>query len=213
MRDHEKISQLIAFSQDKYSNIPLDDLTVYAVAQLSKMEANLSFENAVAASFRLFPSKFSLMGFPEYPDSDRARNCLNRCTLKSRQSLGGKALHGFILNEKSKKIAEQVEKILTGKISSKSKASSLTRRRDVILAELKKSIAFQKFTLATKQTITESEVCFALQGTLDSSPDVLRENFNAFVSYANEAEDAEVLDFLSWAANNFKAFLGYRAAQ
>ena len=68
MKAKDKIEKLQKIDETKYKNIGLDHLVMYAIGELDKMKADLSFENAVVASFKLFPKKFSLPGFPEYPD-------------------------------------------------------------------------------------------------------------------------------------------------
>lgn len=69
--DQDKIDNLESFEEAKYENIDLDHLMMYAIGRLAKISVDLSFENAVVASFKLFPKKFSLLGFPNYPDQPR----------------------------------------------------------------------------------------------------------------------------------------------
>ena len=78
--ERDKVSALQEYAAELYANVDLDHLAVFAVGRLYELGADLSFENAVVACFRLFPKKFALSGFPIYPDSDRIRNCLNLCT-------------------------------------------------------------------------------------------------------------------------------------
>ena len=83
----------------------------------------------------------------------------------------------------------------------------------LILADLRKSIAFNKYANKDKEDITETELCFALQGTLDSSREVLEQNLETLSKYADEAKDDDVIEFLSWAASRFKNFLSCKSGQ
>jgi len=57
MNDKEKIEKLTPFDETKYENIDLDHLIMYVMGQLEKIGVDLSFENAVVASFKLFQHK------------------------------------------------------------------------------------------------------------------------------------------------------------
>lgn len=205
--DKEKLSNLQVFDEKKYENIDLDHLIMYAMWRLSELKVNLSYENAVVAAFKIFPKKFSLLGYPEYPDSDRVMNCLNRCILDDRNWLGGKIKHGFILTDKSQKIVQKAKELLNGKNIKKSRAFSLTRRKELILAEIVNSPTYKKYLTGAGNSITKAELCYLLQGTLDSPINVLRENYKILNNYANELERKDVLNFLEYLEGKFKEFL------
>jgi hypothetical protein len=93
VRDKDKIEELKSFGEAKYENVDLDHLIMYVISQLEKIGADLSFENAAVAAFKLFPKKFSLPGYPEYPDGKRIHDCLFRCTFKTKQWLVSRTLN------------------------------------------------------------------------------------------------------------------------
>jgi len=207
--DQEKIEKLRPFSDGKYKNVDLDHLVMYAMGQLEEMNADLSFENAVVATFKLFPKKFSLSGYPTYPDSDRVMNCLNRCTFKSKQWLGGKSRQGFIITDRSKRIIAESEKLLNEKTVTKAKATSQTRRKENILADVISSAAYSKFNEGQGSAISEAELCYLLQGTLDSARETLRENLRSLKNFAEELKREDILKFLNWLEQHFQIFLCY----
>lgn len=49
----------------------IDKLVVYSIYLLSVEKKEATFENIVAKCFQLFPEKFSLVGYPQWPDSAR----------------------------------------------------------------------------------------------------------------------------------------------
>jgi len=210
MKDKEKLEELKPFIESKYNNIDLDHLIMYVIKELERIKVNLSYENAVVAAFRIFPKKFSLPGFPEYPDSNRVDQCLWRCSGKTRQWLGGKARQGFAITPKSRLIFKESEDLLEGRKPTKTKAHSQTRRKETILAETIESSAYKKFLEGNGNLITEGELCFLLQGTLDSEKDTLKKNLDLLKMFANELEREEITTFLEWIEDHFKGFLRKR---
>lgn len=207
MKDKDKIKKLNPIDEEKYKNVDLDHLVMYAMGQLSKIGADLSFENAVVAAFILFPKKFSLSSYSEFPDSDRVMNCLNRCILKNRKWLGGKSRQGYIITERSRRVILKAEELLYGWKTKKVKATSQTRRKESILVEVQLSHAYKKYDQGQNDTITEADLCFLLQGTLDSSKETLKENLKSLKNFAEELSRKDILDFLNWLEEHFKKFL------
>jgi hypothetical protein len=70
-----------------------------AVGRLWEVDCELSYENVVVAAFRLFPSKFGLIGYPDFPDAKRVHDQLFHCFYKSKGWLGGKTRLGFTITE------------------------------------------------------------------------------------------------------------------
>jgi hypothetical protein len=207
MKDKEKLEGLKPFIESKYRNIDLDHLVMYAIKELERIEVNLSYENIVVAAYKIFPKKFSLPGFSEYPDSNRVEQCLWRCAGKTRQWLGGKTRQGFSITSKSRIIFNESVALLEGRKPTKTRALSQTRRKEAILAETVDSSAYRKFVDGNGNSITEGELCFLLQGTLDSKKDTLKKNLELLKMFADELEKKEVSNFLDWLENRFKRFL------
>ncbi len=207
MKDKEKLEELKPFIEGRYKNIDLDHLMMYVIKELERIKVNLSYENAAVAAFRIFPKKFSLPGFPEYPDSNRVDQCLWRCSGKTRQWLGGKTRQGFYITPRSRIIFEESVDLLEGRKSTKTRAISQTRRKETILAETLNSSAYKKFLEGNGNLITEGEICFLLQGTLDSEKDTLKKNLDLLKMFAEELDRKEITTFLEWIESHFKGFL------
>jgi hypothetical protein len=207
MTDGEKIEKLKPFSPHKYENLDLDRLVIYAVGTLEKIGADISFENAVVAAFKLFPKKFSLPGFPSYPDGKRVHDSLFRCTYKTKKWLGGKTRQGFTITDRSRAFIKEAEDLLRIQKLGKTKAHSRTRRKELLIAELERSPAYTKYLKQQFDLISEADLCYLLQGTLDSSRETLKENFFILKKFTEELKREEVLKFLSWLEERFKYFL------
>lgn len=210
MIDKDKIEALKSIKIAKYKNIGLDHLVMYSVAQLEKIGADLSVENAVVACFKLFPNKFSLPGFSLYPDSARVKSCLTRCTHKTKQWLGGKTRQGFIITDRARTIITEAENMLSGRLQKEIKVASQTRRKESILAEVRTSPAYLKYRNGQGSSISESDFCFLLQGTLDSSREILSGNLEALQRFAEELQHEDVLQFVTWLKQHFKNFFDNR---
>ncbi len=206
--DRDKILNLKAIEEKYYKTIDLDRLVVYAISQLEKIHADLSFENAVAVAYVLFPKKFSLPGFSNYPDSDRVQNCLNRCTRKNRLWLGGKSRHGFFVTDRSRQIITQIESRLSGQSPDNTKhgSTSQTRRKETILEEVASSPAYIKYSNDRKDAISPADLCFVLQGTLDTSKETLKENLITLIKFAEELQRSDVLQFAKWLEKKFSDY-------
>jgi hypothetical protein len=182
----------------KYAGIGLDNLIVYTVSRLADMGVDLSFENIAVAAYRLFPAKFSLIGYPEYPDAKRVHDSLFHCIYKTKGWLGGKTKLGFSLTDKSEKIIAETEALLAGAPSARKPAPSQTRRDEKLMAEVRSSSAYTKFATGRADSISFAEICFMLHGTLDTSPTILKANYDAFMRIAQVVGQEDVIRFLSW---------------
>src|SRR3990172_3244118 len=105
IRRSRKILELKEESHSKYQSIDLDKLVMYAISKLDEIDAELSVENIIVATYKIFPKKFSLIGYPEFPDNSRIEKALWRSKGKRRGWLEGKTSHAFALTEKGRLIA------------------------------------------------------------------------------------------------------------
>ncbi len=208
MRDKDKINKLKSFKTESYESIDLDRLVMYTTIKLQEIGVELSLENIIVGAFKLFPKKFSLSGYFEFPDATRVEKSLWRCKGKKRQWIGGKTRHGYQITERTKIISGQTETQLSDVGFQKSKKPiSKTRRKESILKETTDSSAYLKYIDDQYDSISEAELCYLLQGTLDSSRQVLRENFAMLKNCAEELDRQDVLKFFHWLEEHFKKFL------
>ncbi len=208
--DREKILRLKAVELSKYEDVDLDHLVVYAIGQLERIGAELSLENVVVASFKLFPQKFSLLGFPDYPDANRVVKRLWDFTSKKTKKpwLGGKIRQGFVITERGRAHIKEAGDILEGQFRVVKKSPSQTRREELLLKEVMLSPAYLKFVEKKNDLISEGDLCYLLQGTLDSDRVMLKENFSVLRNYAIELKREDLLVFFDWLEQRFKEFLG-----
>lgn len=193
-----------------YDAVDLDRLVVYAAAQLENIGAELSLENIVVAAFKLFPKKFSLPGYPEFPDAGRVEKSLWRSKGTRRRWIGGKTPHGYLLTDRTRMIASQTEEELCGHVGKKPKPTSRMRRKETILREVTASSAYSKYVAGNADAVSEAEFCYVLQATLDSSPEVLTENLVALKRIAEDLERRDILEVLTALEVRFPSLLNKR---
>ena len=91
-----------------YEDIPLTSLTAYSLFWLHRWQLRRSIEAVAVLNWRLFPKKFAMVGFAEYPDAFRTNRSLLQGQPKYRNLLSGAASKGFSLNERGMDIARDL---------------------------------------------------------------------------------------------------------
>ena len=202
------LENLQPFEVEKYAGLNGDRLVVFAVGLLSKNGAEPLFENIVVVAFKLFPEMFSLVGFPQYPDSKRVRDSLFHCTYKTKGWLigstqagwGGKS--GFFLTEKGKGVFTEVEKILEGEATFREAKSKIELKVDLkqksIIQATKKLDAYILFQKGDLDKISEYDLKRALRGTRSTAIPKLLNNYEKLKKYGLDLGDEEFLRFLDF---------------
>ena len=106
------------YSSKVYHDISLDELVTYCVFLLHEENTEATFENIVAKCFDLFPDKFSLFGYPQWPDSSRVNKSWLRCRTDFKY-IAGTVKTGFKVTSNGLDIVEKVQKKLNRPIKEK----------------------------------------------------------------------------------------------
>ncbi len=94
------------------TDISLAYLTAYSLYWLHKWQLRRTIEAVAVLNWRLFPKKFAMVGFQEYPDAFRTNRSLLQGQPKYRNLLTGAASKGFSLNERGLEVARELIKKL-----------------------------------------------------------------------------------------------------
>lgn len=212
-----KEAMMTSFPPKLYRDISLDELVTYSVFLLQEENKEATFENIVARCFELFPEKFSLIGYPQWPDSTRVTKSWLRCRTDFKY-IKGSVKSGFKLTPKGLEVVERVQKRLRRPISEKiivsEKKSRARTREEQFLKELEKSEVFQRYiNLHEKAEISNFELCDMLYCTLESSAKALNENFEKLKEYAQKYNRNEVVEFLLFAESKFSNLLKGKVEQ
>jgi len=112
-RQKTALDNLRAFPVEKYADVDLNRLLVYAIGWLRDRNLPLIFEYITIASFRMFPAKFGLRGF-DYPDSNRVNRGLLQLGPKYRNWARGSTGKGFALTDPGEIVLVEMRARLSG---------------------------------------------------------------------------------------------------
>ena len=197
--EKEFFKNLESVQPDQYQNLDLDRLMLYTVYKLNESNIETTYDNVVIAAFKLFPKRFSLIGFPDYPDGKRVNDALLHCIYKTKKWLAGNAKSGYAITKKGEYFLEETKKILKGEIKLTEKKEDKAKRKEVyFISLLKDTSAYRKFITDRETEIQENEIWDSLRCDKSTSAEVLRQHFDSYLNYADKIEDSEVINFLNY---------------
>ena len=208
------------YDPEIYTKIILNDLVVYAVYYLHKQGSEITSEDIISACFVLFPKRFSLRKYPQWPDSGSVSRRWSDC--KSRGYLRGNATSGFQITAKGIKRAEKIEKWLGDPIKpvrvrkagkTKEPESSEQKIHPELKVRAKKYVRSIEMSDAYKHyrkklSLNEFDFRSLLLCTMESPPTTLARNLVQFKEYVNIHNRADLLTFLEFCENTFTYLLG-----
>lgn len=197
-KSNEDTIRMIKESQSNYLSMNKDRLILFAVSFLESKDIEPTFDKIVVTGFKLFPKKFSLIGFPEYPDGRTIYYCVyNHCTLTNKW-LRGNIQSGFKVTEKGKYFLDETKKMLVGKIKLSKTHGIVPKRKEVtFITALKKTKTFKKFVDDMERKIPEFEIFEVLNAPMDSK-ELAQAHLEKYFEYANRINDLDALNFLEF---------------
>jgi hypothetical protein len=108
IENEKDLGKVAAKRRDLYEEIPLVFLTAYSLYWLHEWKVRRSIEAIAVLNWRLFPAKFAMVGFDEYPDAFRTNRSLLQMQPKYRNLLTGAAVKGFSLNQRGMEKAREL---------------------------------------------------------------------------------------------------------
>ncbi len=196
--DDESIIRGIGEYNGTYHDLDKDRLVLYAVNFLQSRDIEPTFDKIVVTAFKLFPRKFSLIGFPEYPDGRTIYYCVfNHCTI-TRKWLSGNIQSGFKITDRGKYFLEETRKILDGKIKLTKKYGSVPKRKELtFLNLLKRTVAYRKFSEGRPEKINRFEILEALKVGSESAG-LISKHAAKYLEYATRIGDNDAIRFLKF---------------
>jgi len=204
-----QVESFDAYAESTYAHIDLTGLAAFAIKRLQELQIPTTFENLVVALFRLFPGKFSLAGFDNYPDAARVGRSLLQLGPKYRNWARGSVQKGFVLTESGVNKAAHVSKMLvSGAAPSEAQAKqrpTLPRTMDLTkeMKSIERSSLFQKWKAGH---IGEAEAIefFDLLGAYAYTPaPALKGRVRLLENVAKELGREDILEFLRSAQQQF----------
>jgi hypothetical protein len=197
-KDEDIIRGFVEYTEE-YLSLDKDRLVLFAVSQLESKRIEPTFDKIVVAAFKLFPKKFSLIGFQEYPDGRTIYYCVyNHCTL-DKKWLFGNVQSAFKLTERGRYFLDETQKMLEGKIvPTRTHQISPRRKETTFISILKKTKAYEKYLQDDKSLIDKSELLEALRVPSESKA-LIQANLTKYLEYAQRINEPSVVKFLEFA--------------
>lgn len=194
-----------------YDGFDLDRLVVHTLLILEENKVPLYFDFIAVGLFRLFPRKFSMANFRQYPDTNRISKALRRLTDQKRKSWAtGNLENGFYLTDLGREVAKQVSNSLKNPLSKKDRkpivvSKSRGKSPSDDIQEIRVSEAFKKWF--TNEEVNNHEFFAFLKAAPYTPKQLLIEHLKRLKVSATSTKDKEVLEFLSWLEKKFSNLL------
>jgi len=204
------VGGLEPFSEETYKNMDLDRLAVYTMALLLENNIPLYFDYIVVALFRLFPEKFSLVNFREYPDADRVEKVLLHLKPRDRNWAVGNVKEGYSLTEIGKEVAKQAKELLSHPLRQKIPISApqiRTRAPEVDIEEIQQSELYKKWIENNKPGVGEYDIWSFFHAVPYTPKNLLRKYLIRLKQSAELVKDKKVLQFLQWLEKEYSYLL------
>jgi len=199
------------FPAQAYEAIDNNRLAVYAIKLLQLNRIPVTEEAVTVTLFLLFPEKFALVGFEEYPDAERAHRTLLQLGPKWRNWATGSTHTGFSLNRNGEAVFEQVEQALknpsAGTRGGRRRAPKPPRTRDPEheIKEIEGTSLFKDYMAGKRGDFNEFAVWELLKSYPYAPKEALKERLITMTECAKLAERKDIIEFLAWVK---KAFSG-----
>jgi len=194
------------FQFGSYQKFDLNRLATYAILRLHEDNVVTSFENVVVALFSMFPKRFCLNEFEDYPDSNRVNRALLQLRPKYRNWALGSTKAGYRLTPMGLSIAKQTQSLLQDpklQVDHHRESEAVMDPKETLRKQVLSSSAFIKYKEERFNDIERVEVLDALRLSPYAPAKVARTALGEMKALAKAARNEEALTFLSWLHKQF----------
>lgn len=210
MKENKK-DKVNFFPEETYQNLSVNDLILYAIYSLEAKNIEKTFPNIVVESFTLFPKKFNLQGYPQYPDSEIADRPLRKMSETSnpkRYIEGGRGTEYKITDVGWERLNKLKDIFELGKkdrdIMNKKIEERRYKMRKVINLTEKHLLFDQYLKNGENIDIPESLLRDLLFATMETSHEKLREKMNILLEYCKTLGKNDLEKFLIFCRNKHR---------
>ena len=212
---------LVAFDNATYERYALTSLTAYSVFWLQEWGIGAALNNVAVLNYKLFPLKFALVGWPQFPDVNRTSRSILQMRPKYRNLATSATDKGVFLNPNGMREAQAlIEQLGAPRIAEEAQQEQPTvlikaerggRARSVhpedLLAQVQKS---QLFEIYSESRFDEAEAIHLIEmlGVYDHTPSSEKKRkLKEFKDAAKELADQQVEQFIDAAFEKFQKYL------
>ncbi len=184
-----------AFDESIYTEVSLTKLTIFAMSKIDESGEECAYERVVKECFSLFPKRFSLQRYSEWPDGTRVKIEILRC--RDKGWVTGNEKNGFQITSLGIRVADEVLKELKQGPTKQLRPSQTRDRGDTIISYIKKSKPYRRYQEDKENfNITEEEFRSLIVSTFETPYKVLEQNLNYCVDLCREYGEKELCEFL-----------------
>jgi len=214
MTTQDTLLKLQPYPVERYDSLDLNRLTVYVIDLLAEMNIPTTIENISVACFRLFPHKFHMIDYPQFPDLARANRALLQLRPKYRGWATGSVKRGFQLNSKGAEIVRQIKLQLNISDISQNGYEQRNKNREVgkasmdkksYLTKIRESECYKKY--CEKKEMRGLDFLDMLNAYSHTPPEELRRSMKLIETIAKDLSDTEIVEFLNWCRGMFDNYL------
>lgn len=207
---------LKAYNPEQYQGEALSKLTTVGILKLHETKLDASFENITVILHKLFPEKFSLISFPDFPDSNRVFRAMTIHCLEAGYVEGTLKRNSYLLTGKGRIVAEETLERIESGVKSNKKQSELKRSKYIrLVKEVTNTSGFKKFASKDFKQIKKFDVCESLHCTMDADEEHIKQNFATLTHYANNTKkfasfvdvSTSVLDYLQYIESHWEELM------
>jgi hypothetical protein len=209
------------FAVKQYDGISLATLTAYAVYWLSQWGVPTTLENLAVLNYKLFPTKFAMVGWPEFPDVNRTNRSVLQMRPKYRNFATSITDKGVFLNERGIAEAQSLVRKLGAPVlmdgSTPPVEVHLSRARgsgrpttvhpEDLVAKIRNSHLFGMYKGKRWEEAEAIDLINFLEVYDHTPSEEKRRRVREFQLAANELKDDEVQEFLEAMMLRFKSYL------
>ena len=210
-----------AFEEKDYEAIALTSLTAYSAYWLSQWGLQTSLENLAVLNFRMFPVKFAMVGWPQFPDFNRTNRSVLQMRPKYRNLATSITKDGVFLNDFGAREAQALtnrigspkfqdgSSSLLEAVTPSSRGSSRPRtiHPEDQLAKIRKSRMFQLYESGKWMEAEAIDLVNFLE-VYDHTPSKEKiRRLKELQQAAEQVGDPKVLAFLREVETRFRAYL------
>ncbi len=202
------IKELNNYDPSLYEGINKDNLLVYGLNVLIERSIPTTFEHITVLIFKLFPTKFSMVGFSQYPDTALVNRTLLHCRPKYKNLIVGSVSKSFALTKKGKYVARQMDEQLNG--GAKQTPQRNVKRADrtytgaELISQIETSKLFKCWESESTEDVGDYDIWALLKAVPYTDKPVLKEIMRGFRHSAEIAKRKDIEKFLDWVESKYQ---------
>jgi hypothetical protein len=215
------IMKLVPFAVAKYEDLSLATLTAYSVYWLTQWGLPTTLENVAVLNFKLFPTKFAMTGWAQFPDVNRTNRSVLQMRPKYRNFATSITNQGIFLNgrgiEEAQALINRLGAPALADGSSPDVEVPIARVRgsgrpttvhnEDLVAKVRKSRLFQSYREGRWNEVEAIDLINFLE-VYDHTPgEEKRRRLKTFQSAAKDLKDDDVVQFLENVTSRFRVYL------